>query len=215
MKDLELGVNTNLIESTIEDKPGDIYETLVEPINKAINKFGEENKEYSLLSLVKLSRKEVKSPIMTKVYNVIKYGISNQLQSIFKITDNVKFENEFYEKPFNEIHDKVVESIKSNKNKTKFICSGKDNKKIQLTRREIYKIASIINDQIFVFFPSLNSIYNYFIDIAKLTVKTGLPLTWITSSGLKITQNNFKSKKKIVSVSVNLKSWFLRNEQMI
>jgi hypothetical protein len=54
MKDLELGTNTNLIESTIEDKPGDIYETLLKPINEAINKFGEENKEYSLLSLVKL-----------------------------------------------------------------------------------------------------------------------------------------------------------------
>jgi DNA-directed RNA polymerase len=143
---------------------------------------------------------------MTKVYNVTKYGISNQLQSLFKIKDEAKFNNEFYEKPLNEIHAKVVDSLKTNKAKTKYICSGKDNKKIQLSSREIYKIASIINDQIFVIFPSLNNIYNYFIELAKLTVKTGLPLTWITPSGLKITQNYLKSKKKIVSVSIFGKS---------
>jgi DNA-directed RNA polymerase len=38
MKDIELGSNTNLIPSTIEDKPGDIYTLLLETINKAINK---------------------------------------------------------------------------------------------------------------------------------------------------------------------------------
>lgn len=202
MKDLELGTNTNLIESTIEEKPGDIYETLLEPINKAINKFGEENIEYAMLSLVKLTRKEVKAPIMTKVYNVTKYGISNQLQSIFKIKDDENFIDEFYNKPMNEIHKEFLDSFKSNKSKTKFICKGKDGKYIRLSSKEIYKIASIINEQIFVVFPSLNEIYNYFIELAKLAVKLELPMTWITPSGLKITQNYFKQKKKVISISI-------------
>nr|YP_025889.1 DNA-dependent RNA polymerase [Moniliophthora perniciosa]AAQ74287.1 DNA-dependent RNA polymerase [Moniliophthora perniciosa] len=206
MKDLELGANTNLIESTIEEKPGDIYERLLEPINKAINKFGEENIEYSMLSLVKLTRKEVKVPIMTKVYNVTKYGISNQLQSIFKNIDEEIFVDEFYTKPKNEIHNDFLDSFKSNKSKTKFICKGKDGKYIRLSNKEIYKIASIINDQIFVVFPSLNEIYNYFIELAKLAVKLELPMTWITPSGLKITQNYFKRKKKVISISIFGKS---------
>ena len=41
-------------------------------------------------------------------------------------------------------------------------------------------------------------IYNYFIEISKLSVKLGIPLSWITPSGLKITQNYTKKKKKIM-----------------
>ena len=80
MKDLELGSNTNLLPSTDNDKPGDIYSILLDPINKAINKFGEENLEFAMLSLVKLNRSLVKPSIMTKVYNVTVYGIAQQLQ---------------------------------------------------------------------------------------------------------------------------------------
>jgi DNA-directed RNA polymerase len=177
MKDLELGANTNLISSKMEDKPEDIYETLLEPINNAINEFGEENVEYPMLSLVKLTRKEVKIPIMTKVYNVTKYGISNQLQSIFKMNNEEDFANEFYHKPLYEIQKDTLDSFKSNKNNTKYYCLAKDGKKIELSKRDIYKIASVINEQIFVVFPSLNIIYNYFIELAKLAVKLELPLT--------------------------------------
>jgi DNA-directed RNA polymerase len=194
MKDLELGTNTNLIPSTNEDKPGDIYSILLDPINSAINKFGLDKDEYSMLSLVKLTRKEVKTSIMTKVYNVTVYGISHQLQSIFETIfikdsgqksdslnkEEVKegsFENKFYENTLDDIQETLKKSLKSNKDNTKFICPAGDGKKITLTKKEIYKIASIINEQIFVVFPSLNNIYNYFIDISKLTIKLGIPLT--------------------------------------
>ena len=56
---------------------------IISSINKAINKFGEENDEYDALSLVKLNRKIIKQSIMTKVYNVSVYGISQQLQNKF------------------------------------------------------------------------------------------------------------------------------------
>jgi hypothetical protein len=206
MKDLELGVNTNLVESSIDNKPGDIYESLLEPINNAINKFGKENMEYGILSLIKLNRKEIKTPIMTKIYNVTKYGISNQLQSALKIENEDTFINEFYYKPENEIQKELLESIKSNKSKTRFICNAKDGKKIQVSRKEIYKIATIINEQIFVVFPSLNKIYNYFIEMAKLAINLNLPLTWFTPTGMKITQNYYKQKKNIISVSIFGKS---------
>jgi DNA-directed RNA polymerase len=168
MKDLELGANTNLVKSTIKQKPGDVYQTLLEPINKAINEFGKNNIEFSMLSLVKLTRKEVKTPIMTKVYNVTKYGISKQLQSVFKIKNSEIFENEFYTKPLKEVQKDILESLKQNKGKDNesdiFACNGIDGKKVILTKKEVFKIASIINEQIFVVFPSLNKIYNYFID---------------------------------------------------
>jgi len=214
MKDLELGVQTNLIESSYNAKPGDIYSNLLEPINSAINKFGENNLEYIELSQVKLTRKEVKTSIMTKVYNVTTYGISQQLQSKFKTifnnddnNDNNQinsnnFEEYFHDKPINILEKELEESFKNDRNKSKFICPGKNGHDIILTKKDIYKIAEIINDQIFVCFPSLNYIYNYFIDIAKLSTKLGIPLTWITPAGLEITQHYLKRKKKVVPISL-------------
>lgn len=201
MKDLELGSQTNLIPSKMEEGPGDIYDSLLEPINKAINKFGEENLDYSLLSLVKLTRKEVKRSIMTKVYNVTVYGISQQLQGLFE--DSISKEHDSKKMEIiKKIQNDLESELKSNKKKTKFKCSGKDGKSISLEKKEIFKIASLINDQIFINYPSLNYIYNYLVDVTKLSAKLGIPMTWITPSGLKITQNYLKKKNKVISVSI-------------
>jgi DNA-directed RNA polymerase len=191
MKDLELGANTNLLPSNIEDKPEDIYSLLLVHINKKVNEFGMNNPEFGILESVKLTRKEIKTSVMTKVYNVTIYGISQQLQSIFTkvhedndknnevATHKIKkgFESEFYHKPVKKIKDKLSESIKSNKAKTKFICKTHDGKSIKIGHKELYKIATIINDEIFVRFPALNSIYLYFTEITKITSKLGIPLT--------------------------------------
>lgn len=79
MRDLELGSKVNLIPQT--DIVGDIYSNIMEPLNKAINRFGLNNIEYASLSLVKFNRKIIKTSIMTKVYNVTNYGIAQQLKA--------------------------------------------------------------------------------------------------------------------------------------
>jgi len=94
LKDLELGTEVNLVStsetqtetfggkpSLNKDKPKDLYSKLIDPINKAINKVGMENIEYYSLRFVKFTRKILKHSLMTKVYNVSIYGISQQLQS--------------------------------------------------------------------------------------------------------------------------------------
>lgn len=58
--DLELGSNVNLVEYTDTEKPGDIYEKIVDPINKAFNKIGLDNINYANLAKIKLSRKILK-----------------------------------------------------------------------------------------------------------------------------------------------------------
>lgn len=202
MKDLELGVNTNLLPQTEDDIPEDIYSYLLNIINEAINNYGKEHIEYNILTFVKLERKHIKAPIMTKVYNVTKYGISRQLQAILKGEDVDLLILEEKEKVIDEISNELEENIKSNKKKTRFICPSNDGSNIYLNHKEIYKMAEIIDDQIFVVFPSLNSIYNYFIDVTKLTIKLDIPLNWITPSGLHITQRYLKMKKKVVSVNL-------------
>jgi len=80
LQDIELGSTVNLVPYKSEDKPKDIYSELVDPINKAINEFGEKNEEHSNLALIKLNRKIIKTSVMSKVYNVTTYGISQQIQ---------------------------------------------------------------------------------------------------------------------------------------
>jgi len=57
---------------------------MIEPINNAVNKFGEENLDHSQLSDFKFSRSILKRSIMTQVYNVSPVGIKGQLKSHFK-----------------------------------------------------------------------------------------------------------------------------------
>ena len=160
MKDVELGINTNLLPQKEDDFPEDIYNYLLNVINTQVNKYGKENIKYELLAHVKLSRKHIKAPVMTKVYNVTKYGMSQQLQSILKGEDYVI--DKANEQTVEEINNELEDSIKSNKKKTRFTCPTIDGKDIYLNKSDIYKIAEIINEQIFVLFPKLNNIYNYF-----------------------------------------------------
>jgi hypothetical protein len=108
---------------------------------------------------------------MTKVYNVSQYGMAKQLESKFKI-----------EEALEKITDSLSNSLKENKrnsikNNVVYRAMTIDNRPITLKKYDIFKIASIINDQIFVVYPSLNNIYNYFIEITKIMIKLGIPIS--------------------------------------
>ena len=209
--DLELGISVNLSPYNQKDKPNDIYSELLIHINKAINKYGEDNIKYEKFSLIKLSRNDVKTSVMTKVYNVSQYGIAKQLENKFKSSDYSNLDNNSHsptgEKVSN-LESELIKSIKKNKlnrnnnDDTYFRAPGIDNKPVILSRLEIFKIANIINDQIFVVFPSLNNIYLYFIETAKLMIKIGIPITWITPAGIKITQHYLKSRQSVISTKL-------------
>jgi DNA-dependent RNA polymerase len=186
LQDLELGIKVNLVS---ENHPRDLYSELLDPINKAINSYGEDNTKYNSLSSVKLTRKIIKQSIMTKVYNVTVYGIREQIKSKLDILND----NEIPK-----LSDNLNTEIKNNLKKDDkfYICPGKFGVPVYLTEQDILKISQIINDQIFVLFPSLNKIYNYLIEITKLMITLDIPLTWITPSGLKITQHYVKTIKR-------------------
>jgi DNA-directed RNA polymerase len=109
LQDIELGSKVNLTSFNEKEGPKDIYSELLEPINKSINKYGEENLSYSILSLVKLNRKIIKQSIMTKVYNVSEYGISLQLKSKL---EKIREENCI-------LNEKITKDIKNNLTKSK------------------------------------------------------------------------------------------------
>jgi DNA-directed RNA polymerase len=201
--DLELGISVNLSPYNQEEKPNDIYSELLIYINKAINKFGQQNPKYASLSLLKLTRGDIKTSVMTKVYNVSKYGISKQLESRFKSNNN------YSDSELEKISLDLIKSLQKNKlNKNKkendyfFRAPGKNNRAVILNQTDIFKIANIINEQIFVVYPSLNNIYSYFLEMAKIMIKLGTPITWITPAGMKITQNYLKSKQSVIATKL-------------
>lgn len=175
INDLESGMKVNLIPQTKNEKVGDIYSDFILPVNQALHNYGELNEEYSEFKKIKLTRKHLKLPIMTKVYNVSLIGIANQLRNSF-------------------------EKIKINKQTTYFLVPSEDGH-IKLTYREIYTLAEIINSQIFVSLPSLKFIYDYFKSIVSISIRFSIPITWITPSGLKITQFYKLSNPQKVSIS--------------
>ena len=177
LADFTLGSNVNLVPS---ENISDIYSSLLQPINHNINKFGKENIEFQNLSNIKLTRKIIKRPIMTKVYNVSILGIKDQLISEFK-------------------------KINLGENTIRYEAPG-INGYVLLNNSEVLKIASIINKTIFTEFPSLKTIYDYFLEIVRLMVKIGIPIVWFTPSGLEITQSYLKSDVYKVSINIRGKS---------
>nr|QWO71400.1 RNA polymerase [Lyophyllum semitale] len=175
LKDLETGSKVNLIPQKISDSVGDIYSDLIGPINEAINKYGRENKGFEIFKTIELNRSHIKQPIMTKVYNVSVVGIANQLRSNFKI---IKKENlEYYKVP------------------------TKDHKIVHLSNGDVFKIAQILDEQIFISLPSLKGIYTYFKEIIRFLMKLNLPIIWFTPAGLEIRQHYLQSKQNKISIS--------------
>ncbi len=88
IQDVELASKVNLIVKSpklgIKIGPADIYNELRKPINEEIRQTGRENPAYINLAELDLDRKTVKTPIMTRTYNVTRTGIREQLMSKFK-----------------------------------------------------------------------------------------------------------------------------------
>lgn len=187
LQDIDLGKQVNLLAKNDNDEVDDLYQSVVGPINNEINKFGKENVSHTLLSKVKLNRQIIKPSVMTNVYSVTVDGIYRQLTSKFKKekvihpTDktakgNVKY-NTFYYVPNNKGGETLVGYT------------------------DVYKMAEIIKKIPFSVYPSLNHIYNYFIQSAKLMVKLNMPIVWFTPSGLEICQFYYVSKIEKVKLT--------------
>lgn len=187
LQDIDMGTHVNLIKKSESEDVGDLYETVVNPINLAINKVGLDDSMYKELKNVKLTRQILKPSIMTQVYAVTVYGIFEQLKSQFR-----------KEKVIN-----PTEKRKDGKDKytTHFWVPTKNDKEVLLSYSDIYKMAEIIKNQPFNVFPPLKEIYNYFIDCAKVMIELNLQVIWFTPSGLEISQFYYQRITKKVQLS--------------
>ena len=86
MLDNDVAQHVNLVP---KKEVSDIYNLLVDPINNEINNIGlNDNGEIiddkAHFLFIKLSRQDIKQPVMTTNYRVSAYGIREQLESRFK-----------------------------------------------------------------------------------------------------------------------------------
>jgi DNA-directed RNA polymerase len=162
--DLSLAENVNLLESNEYDEPKDLYGKMLEPINNAIQELIEESPDFIKLSKLHLDRNFIKRGIMTISYGVTPKGIANQL-----LEDHFKFSGKI-------------------NNKSIYIPKNEDYNNIELYKNEINKLSEIIYNLLFKVHPLLDELINYFNNMVKLLNKFNLPIVWITSLGLYITQ---------------------------
>jgi len=117
---------------------------------------------------------------MTKTYSVSVVGIANQLRnSFYKILDKNKII--YYLVP------------------TYFGFT-------KITHFETFRLAEIINKQIYLSIPSLDPVYDYFKNIVKLCLTLNIPITWFTPTGLNFTQFYALSIQNKVSISFKNKT---------
>nr|QWO71387.1 RNA polymerase [Termitomyces sp. T70a] len=195
IKDTDLGVNVNLTKQNKEDKVQDIYTKLLNTINYAIFLEGNDsNSKFPNLKHVKLTRSEVKAPIMTKTYNVSLIGIKNQLLISIKDRER-KTDISMIEK------EKVLEKVKKFEDIKLKLYSHIHGNPVYLDYKDIFKLAEIVESCIFSNFPKLKLVYDFFKNICKVFNRLGIPILWITPSGLIITQNYYKSVNTKMAIS--------------
>lgn len=224
IQDYELGSRVNLLKIKDEDlkkegKIGDIYSDILDPINDEINRYGRaySDKFYNF-KYIKLSRSIVKQSIMTKVYNVTNYGIAKQLEN--KLSKVEMTLNDLKKNPNNYFYleqgylDKLGKMDKNRKIIQFKVPAMNTEGYVYVTKSQLFKIASIINERVFFIFPSLKEIYSYFISISKLMITLGIPLNWFTPNGIKITQHYLKTETKKVTIKLGNKPKVLVLKQM-
>ena len=175
-QDINLGEKVNISPSSIEDSPNDVYSCLIEPIKKEVNKLAKDNKEYYNLSLLNINRQLIKRGIMTITYGVSVYGITKQLISEQFVKVDLK--NNHY------IYTPIDSSSAKN---------------LRLTYKDIRQLGKIIYESLFKLHDSLKDIMIYFNDMVDLLNQLELPVSWITPSGLNISQKYIKFTKYDIS----------------
>ena len=198
--DTDLALKVNLTDL---DTPEDIYANLVEPINKAINEYGKNHSDVSSLSEIYLDHSVLKHPIMTQNYNVSIFGMKEQLLNSLKVKEfNTNGSEANLLKNVNEDY-----PVQLKKNPVIIIGYNRDKtKEIKLNQKDLIKMAMIIKQVIFLEFPALQAVYEYFINIARVMKLLNLTLQWISPTGAIITQNYKKRKKSRLRVFIHNRS---------
>lgn len=184
--DVNLGRYVNLLKSSDDNIPKDLYAKMVERINLDIKELADNDLDNAILLKLNISREFIKRAIMTIPYGVTPRGIRNQL-----------IDDHFILLPYK------VDKLNAYKIKSDFIDhSLKDVVVFKL--KDINNISQVLYNVLFNTFPSLVNVVEYLKNMNKLLKELGsdLGIIWKTPGGLIVEQKYVQFDVDTVTTSI-------------
>jgi DNA-directed RNA polymerase len=154
ISDVNLAKYVNILRSSKDDLPQDVYGFMVTKVKNKIKELIENDSDYAKLDYINIIRKFIKRAIMTIPYGATIRGITNQLKTdFFKV---VGLEN-----------GKPIYSLIENK-------YNKINFDFNLNYKEINALGKILHDILYETFDSLTLLVDYFKEMNKKLKKLNL-----------------------------------------
>ena len=214
--DEDLAESVNL--KYTNDEVQDVYSKLIKPINEKIHYYG---MKYMIGEFADLSitRQLLKFIVMTKCYNVSVYGIYTRLRNKLEHIKvhkppktNDAITKGLYSEDYKFLQDSIVETIKRKKENvvrartpdqiTMYKFPALNNSGFTLLNDSmLYKLSSVISDNVFSYFPSINKVYHFLTKWVALMIKLNLPIKWITPLGLEVVQSYNKSSRSNITIN--------------
>jgi hypothetical protein len=183
INDINLAKYVNILQSSKDDIPQDVYGFMVDKVNIKIKELVEKDRyEYNDLLYINIIRKFIKRAIMTIPYGATIRGIVNQLKEKFF---------QFY---------KIVDK----KPTYKLIDSKYDKSEygFYLNNKQINALGTILHDILYDTFDSLKELVKYLKEMNKKLKKLNLHPIWLTPGGLIIEQKYVFTEEKVLSSSM-------------
>jgi DNA-directed RNA polymerase len=156
INDTCLAKYVNIVKSSKDDVPKDVYNHMISFVNEKIQEYIKEDYSLAILDNICINRKFIKPGIMKISYGTTSRGIADQLKmDHFRQLDLVKGQKLTF----------VL--INKEFNKTKF--------DIYLTLKQLHALAKAIHSVLYEVFPNLTILVKYLKDMNKLLKKLKLP----------------------------------------
>lgn len=196
--DFNLAKYVNLLESSNEEAPFDVYQKMAEEVTNKIISLSNTDDSYSIFLLLIINRLFVKRAIMTIPYGVTIQGIKEQLiEEFFVLTG----EQNIYLVTTKKQTIKKATNIYKLKDKSFLIDP---NQEFKITGTKLHQLAKLIHSTLYQTFPNLTVLINYLQDINSFLNKINLNIgiVWLTPNGLIIEQKYMETKKNVLTISI-------------
>ena len=214
VQDYGLAKHLNLTKSTWDDTPDDFYSFVACCLNEYYDSMLEskdlsdvDKKSLIRLKALKIPRSIIKKAIMTKPYNASSIQTIRYLQELFEFDEietklknkNITVESSYdldYSSLFYNNEENMDIDIDKYKNINREIWyKHEKDRNIKLESKDflnLYKGLKLILDKVF---PPLNTLSEYFQNVAIICSRLGINIPWHLPAGLKATQAYMEIKK--------------------
>ena len=195
--DLNLANYVNLLKSSPDKEPNDVYSLMVDLVNDKLTQTNNTN-----IIKLNITREFIKRGIMTIPYGVTIRGIKEQLISDFFIKTNET--HKYTLTHTSQAIQKVSNLYKLRNNKFLKKDPYVTVENFRLSGSEIMNLAKLIHSTLYDTYPSLTKLITYLKNMNKLLMKLNLNIgiVWKTPSGLILEQKYMEMKSDTITISI-------------